>query len=73
MITTRVPDYQSLRDIPVGWILPTRDRAVPPRKQRAAMAALGGFDRMTTIDAGHEVLITHPDEVAEHILAMVLR
>ncbi|CAM3128258.1 alpha/beta fold hydrolase [Mycobacterium colombiense] len=73
LITTRVSDYQSLRDIPVGWVLPTRDRAVPPRKQRAAMAALGGFDRMTTIDAGHEVLITHPDEVAEHILAMVLR
>jgi hypothetical protein len=73
LITTKVRDYHSLRDIPVGWGLPTSDRAVPPRNQRVAMAALENFDGMATISAGHEVLITHPDEVAEQILAMAFR
>jgi len=71
LITTKVSDYNSLRNIPVGWVLPTSDRAVPPRNQRAVMATLESFDRLATADAGHEVLITHPNDIAGHILAMV--
>jgi pimeloyl-ACP methyl ester carboxylesterase len=72
LITSKVSDgYDSLRRIPVGWVLPTRDRAMPPRKQRTFMTSLEGFDNLATVDAGHEVLITHANELAKHILKMV--
>ena len=71
LLTTKVEDYESLATIPVGWVLPMSDRACPPRRQRASMSALKSVDRVATVDAGHEVLITHPDEVARHILVMV--
>lgn len=55
----------------LGWVLPVRDRALPKRLQRSFIADLGGMNRVATIDAGHEVLVTHPRELAELISSMV--
>lgn len=54
-----------------SWILPTRDRVVPPSTQRQFIAALGSVDPVLCIDAGHEVLITHARELAAQIVALV--
>jgi pimeloyl-ACP methyl ester carboxylesterase len=72
LITSKIlDDYAPLRRIPIGWVLPTCDRALPPRLQKTFIESSGGFDSLATINAGHEVLITHPDELAEHILKMI--
>jgi pimeloyl-ACP methyl ester carboxylesterase len=51
-----------------SWILTTRDRALPPHLQRRFIRDMGGVDTVTTIDSGHEVMFTHPDELANQIL-----
>lgn len=61
----------SLSSVPSGWILPLHDRALPPRRQRRFLRGLDRLEQTVTIDAGHEVLITHPEELARCILAMV--
>lgn len=70
-LLTGVPKVHSLSNIPAGWVLPTHDRALPPRMQRTFMTHLGALDQVVTIDAGHEVLITHPGALAERIGAML--
>ncbi|MEE6174970.1 alpha/beta fold hydrolase [Mycobacterium sp. 050134] len=70
-LITNTPKALSLNNIPAGWIMPTHDRALPPRLQRTFMTRLGGLDQVVTIDAGHEVPITHPGALAEVIGAMV--
>jgi hypothetical protein len=70
-LITEVPKAPSLSNIPAGWVLPTHDRALPPRMQRTFMAHLDALDQVVTIDAGHEVLITHPGPLAERIWAML--
>ena len=54
-----------------SWILPTHDRALPPRLQRRFIEGIGGVDNLATIDAGHEVMITHPRELAREIVKCV--
>jgi pimeloyl-ACP methyl ester carboxylesterase len=53
-----------------SWILPTRDRVMPPSTQRQFIARLGGVDPVICIDAGHEVMITHARELAAQIVAL---
>lgn len=55
-----------------SWVLPTRDRALRPATQRKFIRGLGGADRVMAIDAGHEVMITHPEELAAAISELVL-
>lgn len=70
-LITDTPKALSLSNIPAGWVLPTHDRALPPRLQRTFMTRLGGLDQVVTIDAGHEVPITHPGALAEVIVTML--
>ena len=46
-----------------AWVLPRRDRTVRPRTQRATVERLG-IDDVTEIDAGHDLMVSHPRELA---------
>ena len=52
-------------DVPRTWILTTRDRALSVKSQHASIAALGGVDAVIPIDACHDVMISHPERLAE--------
>jgi len=52
------------RSVPRSWILPLRDRAVLPRKQRAYIDNLGGVDEVIEIDTCHDVMISEPARLA---------
>jgi pimeloyl-ACP methyl ester carboxylesterase len=52
-------------DVPRTWILTTRDRALSVASQRASIEALGGVETLIQIDACHEVMISHPQRVAQ--------
>ena len=54
--------------VPTSWILTEHDRALPPRLQRRFIRELGGVDTTVTIDSGHEVMFTHPHELAKQIV-----
>jgi pimeloyl-ACP methyl ester carboxylesterase len=54
-------------DVPRTWILTTRDRALSNKSQRASMAAIGGVQEVIPIDACHDVMFSHPEQLA-HIL-----
>lgn len=54
---------------PVSWILTGRDRAVSPAIQRRAIAALGTVDDVVEVDAPHDVMVSHPDQLADILLA----
>ena len=58
------------RSVPKSWILTSRDRALPPRQQRRSIRNVGGVDRVAVIDAAHEVMITHPHELAATVLSL---
>jgi pimeloyl-ACP methyl ester carboxylesterase len=66
--TERLPEA-----VPKSWVLPTRDRALPPHFQRRFIDSVGGVDNLATIDAGHEVMITHPRDLAVQIVELVFR
>jgi pimeloyl-ACP methyl ester carboxylesterase len=53
------------RDIPKTWVFTRRDRALSPRQQRRCIENLGGVDEIVEIDACHNVMISHPDRLAE--------
>jgi pimeloyl-ACP methyl ester carboxylesterase len=52
-------------DVPRTWILTTRDRALSVKSQHASIAALGGVEGVIPIDACHDVMISHPERLAE--------
>lgn len=62
--------------LPVGlrktWVLTVRDRALPAATQRTFMRNIGGVDEVVRIDAGHEVMITHPAELARVLRGLVV-
>ena len=60
--TERLP-----RSVRKSWILTMRDRALSPRLQRRFIQRVGGVHALVQIDAGHEVMFTHPRELAEHV------
>jgi pimeloyl-ACP methyl ester carboxylesterase len=60
----------SHEDILLGWVMPTHDRALPPSTQRRFIAELGA-DEVKTVDAGHELMITHPAELVDCLLAVL--
>ena len=53
-----------------SWILTQRDRALRPANQRSFIRNLGGVDDLASIDAGHEVMVTHPAELARAIVQL---
>lgn len=58
--------------VQTSWVLPTRDRALRPATQRGFIQSLGGVDHLVTIDAGHEVMLTHPEKLATAIIGLML-
>ena len=46
-----------------AWVLPRRDRTVRPRTQQTTIRRLG-IDDVTEIDAGHDVMVSHPQLLA---------
>lgn len=54
-----------------SWVLTRRDRALTPRKQREFIQNLGGVADLTPIEAGHEVMLTHPIELANVLAELV--
>lgn len=55
-------------EVPRTWILTTRDRALSVRSQRDSIAALGGVQKVIEIAACHEVMISHPEELARVLI-----
>ena len=68
---TGVPTASLPTSIRTSWVLPIHDRALRPATQRGFIDGLGSVDRVVTIDAGHEVPITHPEELAAAIIRLV--
>jgi pimeloyl-ACP methyl ester carboxylesterase len=66
-----VPSARWPEAVSSTWILPSRDRAQPPSTQRRSIAALGGRIDVRTIDSGHEVMLTHPEELARTLLDVI--
>lgn len=52
-------------EVPRTWILTTRDRALSVRSQRDSIEALGGVQTVIPIDACHDVMISHPERLAQ--------
>lgn len=52
-------------DVPRTWVLTTRDRALSGKSQQASMAALGGVQQVIPIDACHDLMISHPERLAQ--------
>ena len=64
-IVTERADRRGLPDdVPRTWILTTRDRALSVRSQRDSIAAPGGVQTLTAVDACHEVMVSHPETLA---------
>jgi pimeloyl-ACP methyl ester carboxylesterase len=55
-------------DIPVTWILTTRDRALSLQSQRRSIDALGGVQNLIEVDACHDLMISHPTRTAQILL-----
>ena len=55
-------------DVPRTWVLTTRDRALSVASQHASIAALGGVDTVIAVDACHELMFSHPEQLAEILL-----
>lgn len=64
-ITAEPVDRSDLpAEIPRTWVLPLRDRSLRPKQQRTYMANLGGVTDVVEIDACHDVMVSHPMELA---------
>jgi pimeloyl-ACP methyl ester carboxylesterase len=57
--------------IPRTWILTRRDRGLTPTQQRRSIDNLGGVDECVELDAPHDAMVSHPDELADALLARV--
>jgi pimeloyl-ACP methyl ester carboxylesterase len=51
-------------DVPRTWIMTTRDRALSIRSQRDSIEALGGVQPVITVEACHDLMISHPETLA---------
>jgi len=60
---------QDLDDaIPRTWVLTCRDRGMTPAQQRRSMTNLGGVDECIELDAPHDAMVSHPEELAAILL-----
>ena len=56
--------------IPRTWVMTRRDHGMPPSQQRRSIQNLGGVDRCIELDAPHDVMVSHPEELAEVLLEL---
>ncbi|WP_166903386.1 alpha/beta fold hydrolase [Mycobacterium sp. DL440] len=71
--SARIPaepvDRSGLPDeVPRTWILTTHDRALSLNSQLASIAALGGIQDVIPVDACHDVMISHPEQLARILI-----
>ena len=57
--------------LPVLCLIPSRDQLIAPARQRATAALIPGARTAEIADARHEVVFSHPGEVAAAILSFV--
>jgi pimeloyl-ACP methyl ester carboxylesterase len=57
--------------IPRTWVLTRRDRALSPAQQRRSIDNLGGVEECVELDAPHDAMVSHPNELADILLARV--
>lgn len=57
--------------IPRTWVLTRRDRGLTPAQQRRSIDNLGGVDECVELDAPHDAMVSHPDELADILLTRV--
>ena len=55
-------------DVPRTWIMTTCDRALSIRSQRKSIAALGGVQTQVNIAGCHDVMISHPKQLAQVLI-----
>lgn len=55
-------------DVPIDWIMTTRDRMVSVKSQRKYIANLGGVDRIFEIETCHDAMISEPAKLARMLL-----
>lgn len=60
--------YDHLADMPVSYVLCLKDQSLPPEWQERFALRLHA-DKIVRIDAGHQVMNTRPEELAEVLLA----
>jgi pimeloyl-ACP methyl ester carboxylesterase len=60
--------YDHLTARPASYVVCDRDRSLPPAWQQRFAARLG-VERTLHLDAGHQVMNTHPEQLAEVLLA----
>lgn len=70
-LLTEVPSASFPKAVRKSWILTTHDRALPPAIQRRFIDGVGGIDSVVELNAGHEVMFTHPRELADAIGGLV--
>ena len=51
--------------IPRTWVLTRNDRGMTPPQQRRSIENLGGVEECLELDAPHDAMVSHPDELAE--------
>ena len=57
--------------IPRTWIMTGRDHGMTPAQQRRSIQNLGGVDECIPLDAPHDAMVSHPDDLAEILLERV--
>lgn len=62
-VNRQLPD-----EIPRTWIMTTRDRALSIQSQRDSICALGGVQTMIEVDACHDVMVSHPQALAQILI-----
>lgn len=66
-LITEIQTVAFPKSVRTSWILTSRDRALKPAVQRKFIDSLGGVDDVVVMNAGHEVMFTHPQELAATI------
>ena len=59
--------------VPRTWVLTRRDRSNPPRRQRVAIANLGGVEEVVELDTCHDAMVSEPDALAALLLERCAR
>jgi pimeloyl-ACP methyl ester carboxylesterase len=57
-------------DLPTAYIMTADDRTIEPKVQQAMAQRLPGA-RIGEVDAGHDCMITRPDDVAAALIALI--
>jgi pimeloyl-ACP methyl ester carboxylesterase len=57
--------------IPHTWVLTRRDRGLTPAQQRRSIENLGGVEECIELDAPHDAMVSHPDDLADILLERV--